>query len=83
MRGMARDIVRVIERIVGDADELIRRRLDESQLEVPHLVIAVTPVSELVLRSNDSPDLLRAFGEDLKNVADELEAPPEPGDTTH
>jgi hypothetical protein len=26
---------------------------------------------------------MRSFGEDLKNVADELAAPPEPGDTTH
>jgi hypothetical protein len=34
-------------------------------------------------RSNVSADVLRSFGEDLKNVADELEAPPKPGDTTH
>jgi len=27
--------------------------------------------------------MLRSLGEDLKNIADELEAPPEPGDTTH
>ena len=27
------------------------------------------------------PDVVRSFGEDLKNVADELTAPPEPGDT--
>jgi hypothetical protein len=33
--------------------------------------------------SNVSADVLRSFGEDLKNVADELTAPPEPGDTTH
>jgi hypothetical protein len=38
---------------------------------------------EVVLRSNVSADVLRSFGEDLKNVAEELEAPPEPGDTTH
>jgi hypothetical protein len=50
---------------------------------VPHLVIAVTPDSQVVLRSNVNPDVLRSFGEDLKNVADELTAPPEPGDTSH
>jgi mono/diheme cytochrome c family protein len=33
--------------------------------------------------SNVSADVLRSFGEDLKNVADELTAPPAPGDTTH
>jgi hypothetical protein len=36
-----------------------------------------------VVRSNGDPDVMRSFGEDLKNVADELTAPPEPGDTTH
>jgi len=39
---------------------------------VPHLVVAVTPDGEVVLRSNVSPDVLRSFGEDLKNIADEL-----------
>jgi hypothetical protein len=48
---------------------------------LPHLVIAVTPDGEVVLRSNVSADVLRSFGEDLQNVADELEAPPKPGDT--
>jgi hypothetical protein len=80
---MAKDTVRAIEKILGEADRLIRRRLGESHLEVPHLVIAVTPEGEVVLRSNVSPDVLRSFGDDLKNVADELEAPPKPGDTTH
>jgi hypothetical protein len=51
--------------------------------KVPHLVIAVTSDGQVVLRSNVSPDVLRSFGEDLKNVADELSAPPEPDDTTH
>jgi len=52
-------------------------------LELPHLVIAVTPDGQVVVRSNVSPNVFRSFGEDLKDVADELEAPPEPGDTTH
>ena len=50
---------------------------------MPHLVVAVTPDGEVVLRSNVSPNALRSFGEDLMNIADELEAAPEPGDTTH
>ena len=37
----------------------------------------------MVLRSNVGADALRSFGQDLMNVADELEAPPKPGDTTH
>ena len=32
----------------------------------------MTPDGEVVLRSNVSADVLRSFGEDLKNVADEL-----------
>lgn len=80
---MANDTVRAIEKILGEADRLIRRRLEESRLQLPHLVIAVSPEGEVVLRSNVSPDVLRSFGEDLKSVADELEAPPKPGDTTH
>jgi hypothetical protein len=44
---------------------------------------AVTLDGQVVLRSNVSADVLRSFGEDLKNLADELTAPPEPGDTAH
>jgi hypothetical protein len=36
-----------------------------------------------LVRSDVSPDVLRSLGEDLKNIADKLEAPPDPGDTTH
>ena len=77
------DVVRTLENDLAEADVLVRLRLKEIGLEVPHLVVAVTPDGEVVLRSNVSPDVLRSLGEDLKNIADELEAPPEPGDTTH
>ena len=36
-----------------------------------------------MLRSNVSPDALRSFGEDLKNIADELEAAAAPDETKH
>ena len=77
------DVLRTLESVLAEADVLVRLRLKEIGLEVPHLVVAVTPDGEVVLRSNVSPDVLRSLGEDLKNIADELEAPPEPGDTTH
>lgn len=79
---MTTDTAARLDEILDEADQLIRRRLRESNFEVPHLVIAVTPDSQVILRSNVSPDVLRSFGEDLKNVADELEAPSKPGDTT-
>jgi hypothetical protein len=77
------DVVRTLESVLAEADVLLRLRLKEIGLEVPHLVIAVTPDGEVVLRSNVSSDVLRSFGQDLINVADELEAPSKPGDTTH
>jgi hypothetical protein len=77
------DVVRTLESVLAEADVLVRLRLKEIGLEVPHLVVAVTPEGEVVLRSNASPDVLRSLGEDLKNIADKLEAPPDPGDTTH
>ena len=75
------DVLRTLESVLAEADVLVRLRLKEIGLEVPHLVVAVTPDGEVVLRSNVSPDVLRSFGEDLKSIADELEAAP--GDTTH
>lgn len=77
------DAATIPEEILGEADAFLRQRLKDRGLELPHLVIAVTPLGEVVLRSNVSADVLRSFGEDLKNVADELEALPEPGGTTH
>ena len=77
------DAIRTLENVLAEADALIRLRLKEIGLAVPHLVIGVTPNGQVVLRSNVSPDVLRSFGEDLKNIADELETHPEPGDTTH
>ena len=77
------DPARVLEDILGEADALIRQRQKDRGLEFPHLVVAVTPDGQVVLRGNVSPDGLRSFSEDLGTVANELTAPPEPGDTTH
>ncbi len=72
------NIAAILDDILNEADALIRQRLKDRSLELPHLVIAVTPDGEVVLRSNVSADVLRSFGEDLLSVADELTAPPEP-----
>jgi hypothetical protein len=69
--------------IGGAISAIIRQRQKDRGLQFPHLVVAVAPDGQVVLRSNVSSDGLRSFSEDLKNVADELTAPPEPGDTTH
>jgi hypothetical protein len=77
------DAAAALDEILGEADALIRHRLKDRGLVLPHLVVAVTPDSKIVLRSNVSADVIRSFGKDLQEVADELTAPPEPGDTTH
>jgi hypothetical protein len=41
--------------VVAEADALIRVRLKEIDLQVPHLVIAVTPDGEVVLSSRAAP----------------------------
>jgi len=73
----------ILEDILGEADALIRQRQKDRGLDFAHLVIAVTPDGQVVVGSNVSPDGLRSFSEDLKDIADELTGPPKPGDTTH
>jgi hypothetical protein len=73
----------ILEKILNEADALIRQRLKEKGIDLPHLVVGATPDDEIVVRTNGDADVVRSFGEDLKNVADELTDPPEPGDTTH
>ena len=74
--------VRTVEKVLTEADVLIRFRLKEVGLDLPHLVIAATPDGEVV-RSNVDPDVLRSFSEDLKNIADELEASPRRDNQAH
>jgi hypothetical protein len=83
-RGMPKqDAAAMLGEILSEAEALIRLRLQEQGLELPHLVVGATPDNQIVVRSNGDHEVMRSFGEDLKNVADELIAPPELGDTTH
>jgi hypothetical protein len=66
------DAMKPLEKVLAEADTVIRVRLKEIGLEVPHLVVAVTPNGEVVLRSKRQ-SRLRSFSEDLKNIADELD----------
>jgi hypothetical protein len=83
-RGMPKqDAAAILGEILNEADALIRLRLKEQGLELPHLVVGASLDNQIVVRSNGDHEVMRSFGEDLKNVVDELTAPPEPGDTTH
>ena len=62
---------------------MIRRRLQDRGLKLPFVVFGVTAGGEILLSSNVPPAVERSFGDDLKNIADELEASPTRGDTTH
>jgi hypothetical protein len=74
------NVAAILEEILNEADALIRQRLKEKGIDLPHLVVGATPDDQMVMRTNGDPDVARSFGEDLKEVADELT---NPGDTTH
>ena len=76
------DTAAILKEILRESDALIRQRQKDRGFEFPHLIVAVAPDGQVVVRSNVSPDGLRSFSEDLANVADELEASLGPGDTT-
>ena len=82
-RDMKNPAAATLQTILGEADELIRRRLKEIGFEVPHVVVAVTPEGEVILRSNVSAEVLRSFGEDLIDLAGDLTGSPKLGDTAH
>jgi hypothetical protein len=70
------DPATIIDEILGEADVLIRRRLQERGIEVlPHLVVVVAPDDQVVLRSNVPSEELASFGKDLQHVVDENTAP--------
>jgi hypothetical protein len=77
------DAAAILGEILSEADALIRLRLKGQGPELPHLVVGATPDNQIVVRSNGDNEVMRSFGEDLMNVADELTSPPEPGDATH
>jgi hypothetical protein len=72
-----------LEAVLSEIDGLLRRRLEENQLVVPHLLIAATKDGQAVLRSNVDPDTLRSIGEDIIEIADEITRQPTEGGTTH
>ena len=71
-----------LEQILTEADDLIRRRLKESGLEVMHVILAITQDRMGVIRTNVGPEHLRSMGEELVNVSGQIE-PPKPGDAQH
>ncbi|WP_170303667.1 hypothetical protein [Reyranella soli] len=74
------DHLRLLNDVLDEADQLIRRRTDErSDVLFPHLV-AGRPGHLAQQRQPGRPAVLQPGSDEL---ADALEAGPEPGDTTH
>ena len=76
------DAAAKLEQILTEADDLIRRRLEESGLEVMHVTLAITRDGMGVVRTNVGPDLLRSMGEELVDLSSRIE-PPRPGEAKH
>jgi hypothetical protein len=71
-----------IEKILSDADALIRRRMKALGVEAPHLILAVAPDGAGIIRSNVGPDGLGEISAMLKDIAEQAAAPTE-SDTKH
>ena len=76
------DAAAKLEQILTEADDLIRRRLEESGMEVMHVTLAITRDGMGVVRTNVGPDLLRSMGEELVVLSSRIE-PPRPGEAKH
>ena len=59
---MPQDAAAKLEQILTEADDLIRQRLEESGLEVMHVILAITQDGMGVVCTNVGPDLLRSHG---------------------
>jgi hypothetical protein len=69
-----KDPVTAIEKIVSDADALIRRRMKALGLEVHHVILAVAPDGAGIIRSNIGPDGLGEMSAMLKQIAEQAAA---------
>jgi hypothetical protein len=69
-----------IEKILADADALIRRRTKALGIEVHHVILAVTPYGAGIIRSNIGPEGLGEMSTLLKEIAEHAATP---GETEH
>jgi hypothetical protein len=58
-----RNVAAILQEILNEADALIRQRLKEQGLELPHLVVGATADNQIVVRSNGDSDIMRSSGE--------------------
>ena len=80
---MRKDPTAAISSILKEADELICQRLKECHLDVSPILAFVTQDRKVILHTNVNPEVLRWFGEDLRNIAQNIIGAPKPGEKTH
>jgi hypothetical protein len=77
-----KDPATAIEKILSDADALIRRRVKALGIEAHHVILAVAPDGTGIIRSNIGPDGLGEMSALLQEIAEQAGAPTE-SDTKH
>ena len=53
------DAAAVLGEILSEADALIRLRLKEQGLQLPHLVVSATPDNQIMVRSDGDHEVMR------------------------
>ena len=79
-----KDPVAEVEKIIADADALIRRRLKRLDLAAHHVILAELPGGPGIIRSNVAPaGGLTKSANMLNDIAAQVEGPMAPADTMY
>jgi hypothetical protein len=60
-----------IQRILSEVDAALREKLKEAGVSADHVILAVLPEGEGIIRSNVGADVLHEFAGMLEEIADE------------
>lgn len=73
----------ILNEVLHEVDQLIRRRLRERGIDAPYVVVGVSPDSQVIVRSNVNRTELHLLGQDLIGLASQPEPLSGPDNTTH
>jgi hypothetical protein len=79
---VSKDPATAIEKILSDADALIRRRMKALGIEAHHVILAIAPDDAGIIRSNIGADGLTEMAAVLKDIAEQAGTPTD-SDTKH
>ena len=73
-----------IQTILSDAHELLNEKFRELGVpDTPFVLIAVAPANQMIVAGNLDPMGLKLLGEDLGEIADEVDKRPANNDAIH